>query len=187
MDVMGNNGSQTSLETANLPAENYQASPGTVKVDYKGEETLTYAGEEFHTTARGAKEMLDKFGVAIIPNVLTPEECSQMNDGMWSTAEHLTSKLDLPVRRSDPTTYASLLKLKPIDGAGLFHDFGWKHAQYVWDARGNPKVGEAFEEIFGTKDLLVSIDGANCGLTSLIEDPCSTKAEKGLFTGRLFF
>ena len=108
---MGNNGSQTSLETANLPAENYQASPSTVKVDYEGEETLTYAGEEFHTTACGAKAMLDKFGIAIIPNVLTPEECSQMNDGMWSTAEHLSSKLDLPVRNG-PALGVRAQKLK---------------------------------------------------------------------------
>ena len=145
---------------------------------------LTYAGEEFYTTSEGIRATLEKYGIAIIPNVLTEEECSKMNEGMWSTAEHVTSKMEVPVKRSDPSTYASLFELKPKDGAGLFHDFGWNHAQYVWDIRSNDKVFETYRNIFGTKDLLVSIDGVNCGLGPLIEDPKYKREEIGLFTGK---
>ena len=88
------------------------------------DEKLTYAGEEFYTNVQGVRATLEKYGIAIIPNVLSEEECIRMNEGMWSTVEHVTSKMEVPVQRSDPSTYASLFKLKPMDGAGLFHDFG---------------------------------------------------------------
>ena len=48
------------------------------------------------------------------------------------------------------------------------------NAQYVWDIRSNPKVIETYEEIFGTKDLLVSFDGINCGLGPLIKGEFSS-------------
>ena len=154
----------------------------TTKIQY-GKEILTYTGEEFYTTPKGAKTMLEKFGIAIIPNVLTPEECKKMNEGMWKTAEHLTSKMEIPLERSEPSTHFSVAKLFPKDG-GLFQHFGWAHAQYVWDVRSNPKVMETYEEIFNTKDLLVSFDGINCGLGPLIEDPKITNAQKGMFEGK---
>ena len=37
-------------------------------------ETLTYTGNQFHTTPSGAKEMLEKYGIAIIPDRLNSEE-----------------------------------------------------------------------------------------------------------------
>ena len=82
------------------------------EVKYENQ-TLTYAGEEFYTTPQGAKAMLEKYGLAIIPSILTEEECRKMNEGMWSTAEYLTSKMEVPVNRSDPSTYFSLVKLFP--------------------------------------------------------------------------
>ena len=51
----------------------------TTQITYL-KETLTYGGEEFYTTPKGAKAMLEKFGIAIIPNVLTLEECKKMNE-----------------------------------------------------------------------------------------------------------
>ena len=82
------------------------------EVKYENQ-TLTYAGEEFYTTPQGARAMLKKYGLAIIPSILTEEECRKMNEGMWSTAEYLTSKMEMPVNRSDPSTYFSLVKLFP--------------------------------------------------------------------------
>ena len=53
----------------------------------------------------------------------------------------------------------------------------------MWDTRSNEKVIETYGHIFGTKDLLVSFDGINCGVGPLIEDPKYTKAQIGLFSG----
>ena len=148
-----------------------------------GEETLTFAGEEFYTSPKGAKAMLEKYGLAIIPDRLTPEECQQMNEGMWNTAEYLTSKLSKPLKRSDPSTYYSVINLLPKDG-GLFQKYGWGHAQYVWDVRSHPKVAEVFEEVYGTKELLVSFDGINCGLGPVINDPKILPEQKGMYQGK---
>ena len=53
---------------------------------------------------------------------------------------------------------------------GLIWSWGWGHAQYVWDIRSHSKVGEIFENIYDTKELLVSFDGINCNLGALMSD-----------------
>ena len=67
------------------------------KIIFKGEK-LNYAGKQFYTTPKDVKALLEQKGIAIIPNVLDENECHQMNEGMWKTAEYLTSKLDNPFR-----------------------------------------------------------------------------------------
>ena len=41
--------------------------------------------ERYITTPENLKETLQEYGVAIIPGVLNPEECSQIASGMWDT------------------------------------------------------------------------------------------------------
>ena len=65
--------------------------------------------------------------------------------------------------------------------SGLIQNWGWGHAQYVWDVRSNPKVAEVFEEVFETKDLLVSFDAINCGLGALIP---SNSSQIGIYNGQ---
>ena len=143
-------------------------------------ETLTYCGEKYIAAdEKEAKLLLEKFGVAVIPDRLTQQECEQMNDGMWSTVEHLTSQLAQPVVRSKSSTYRSVFELMPKAG-GLFQHWGWGHAQYVWDVRSHPKVATIFEHIFNTTELLVSFDGVNCGLGPLLTGTRS----KGLYKGK---
>ena len=137
-----------------------------IKVDY---EILKYTGEQFHTVPKNAKAFLEKQGIAIIPNVLDENECLQMNEGMWQTVEYLTSKLKKPLVRSDTNTYDSLSLLED-ESPGLIWNWGWGHAQYVWDVRSHNKVGEVFENIYNTNDLLVSFDAINCNLGALMPD-----------------
>ena len=143
-------------------------SASITEVVLKGE-ILTYTGEQFHTLPKDAKAFLQKQGIAIIPNVLDENECHQMNEGMWQTVEYLTSKLQKPLVRSDSNTYDSLSFLED-EPPGLIWSWGWGHAQYVWDIRSHSKVGEIFENIYDTKELLVSFDGINCNLGALMSD-----------------
>ena len=138
------------------------------KIIFKGEK-LNYAGKQFYTTPKDVKALLEQKGIAIIPNVLNENECHQMNEGMWKTAKYLTSKLENPLIPSDPSTYDSLSFLED-EPPGLIWSWGWGHAQYVWDVRSNAKVGEVFENIYDTDDLLVSFDGINCNLGALTSD-----------------
>ena len=141
-----------------------------VPVSYAGVELLYEEGGRYDCAApEEVPAMLQRYGVAVLPALLTPEECAAMNDGMWATCARLTSGLAVPLRRGDPSTYRSLFDLAPLHG-GLFQHFGWGHAQYVWDVRGNPKVAAAHAAVHGCvpEDLLVSFDGVACALGALL-------------------
>ena len=144
-------------------------------------EILTYSSKKYLSKdEEEVKQKLTKYGVAILPDRLTEEECAKMNEGMWSTVEYLTKNLPTPVKRAEKETYRSLFELQPKSG-GLFQSWGWGHAQYVWDVRSNPKVATVFEKLYKTPDLLVSFDGVNCGLGALLPD---NTHHKGLYTGK---
>jgi hypothetical protein len=123
---------------------------------------MEYEYKKYETTIDGLRETLTKYGVAIIPNVLTPEECKQMEDGMWNSLETITKKFEVPINRKKPKTWDSFYDLMPTHSMLLQH---WKigHAQFVWDLRQNQKVLDIQENFWGVdaKDLLVSFDAAS--------------------------
>jgi hypothetical protein len=43
----------------------------------------------------------------------------------------------------------------------MYHSYAISHEKFVWDARLEPGVLDAFSKIWGTDDLLVSFDGIN--------------------------
>lgn len=108
----------------------------------------------------GVKEMIEKYGVAIVPNVLDEAECDRMVSGIWDYFEHITSKWTIPINRNDSKTWREIYKLYP-NHSMLFQFFGIGHAQCVWDLRQNEKIVEIFAGIWECKkeDLLVSFDG----------------------------
>lgn len=129
-----------------------------------------YEGVKYECTIDGLKETLDKYGVAVLPSLLSAAEQTAMNGGMWQAIEYYASGLAKPVRRDNPRTYASLFDLSPCHG-GLFQHFSWGHQQYVWDVRQNPKIIEPFANLWGTDDLRTSFDGVNCGIGALMHRP----------------
>ena len=108
----------------------------------------------------GVKEMIEKYGVAIIPGVLDASECERMVSGIWDYFEHITSGWEVPIRRNDSDTWKGIYKLYPMHSM-LFQYFGIGHAQCVWDLRQNEKIVDIFSQIWGCEkeDLLVSFDG----------------------------
>jgi hypothetical protein len=151
----------------------------TVQITSKGA-TLTYGNEGLVAdNPKDVLKILKEKGVAVYRGVLNEEECRAMNDGMWDTAEHLTSGLAQPLKRDDPETYKSVFNLVPKHG-GLIQEFEWGHAQYVWDVRQNKKVGAVYRELYGQKTpLLTSFDGVNVSLGSVM--PKGKK--RGMFRG----
>ena len=106
------------------------------------------------------RETVEKYGVAIVPNLLDEDECESMVSGMWDYFEHVTSEWDNPIDRNDTDTWKEIYKLYPSHSM-LFQYFGVGHAQCVWDLRQNPKIVEVFAKIWNCKkdELLVSFDG----------------------------
>lgn len=105
---------------------------------------------------------LDKYGVAIIPNILNAQECENMKQGMWNYLETLTKNMEIPITKNNPQTWKTFKELYPKHSMLLQH---WSvgHSQFIWDVRSNHKVIAPFEKIWNTpkEDLLVSFDGAS--------------------------
>lgn len=47
---------------------------------------------------------------------------------------------------------------------GLYFKYGIGHEQFVWDLKSEPGLVDKFEQVWGTKELLVSYDGINLSL-----------------------
>jgi hypothetical protein len=123
--------------------------------------TPPYKYEEYKAeTDAQLKENLEKYGVAVVPNVLNEKECGEMFDGMMGDVEHITQDFDVPFKRDDYSTWRSWLELAPLHSMLQQH---WKlgHTQTIWNLRQNPKIIKPFENIWQTpaRDLLSSFDG----------------------------
>ena len=59
--------------------------------------SLHYKYEAYVCTKETLKKTLEKYGVAIIPSVLTDEECNEMVSGMWDYFEHLSQEWEKPI------------------------------------------------------------------------------------------
>lgn len=131
---------------------------------------------EFITTPEKLREILSRYGVAVIPSVLNAAEVEQFRNGAWDYIEHATSAMETPVQRGDPLTWKSFYNLGSKRGMLLQH-YGVGQAQFLWDLRQNPKIVSIFETFWGTSDLLVSFDGTSIAL------PHET-TNKGHFVGK---
>lgn len=125
----------------------------------------TYRERKYNTTPENLKYTIDKYGVAVIPNVLTQQECETSLSEMWSYFEHITKSWNLPLNRNNPNSYVQFYKLFPLHSMLIQH-FQIGHAQFAWNLRQNPKIVKIFADFYDTrkKDMLVSFDGASLHL-----------------------
>jgi hypothetical protein len=123
---------------------------------------FTYEYSKYITTSDRLRETIEEFGVAIIPSVLTEEECQDMETGMWYTLEDWTQHWDVQIRRDNPESWKYIKHLFP-NHSMLIQHFGLGHAQFIWNLRQNPKCIEPFAKLWNCEpeDLLVSFDAAS--------------------------
>ena len=140
-----------------------------VNVKSKGVD-LRYGNEGFIAkTPEEVQAIVAEKGAAILLDAITPEECNAFREGMLRSAEELTSLLETPFKRDDPSTFGSIFKLAPNHG-GLFQHHNWGHIQEVWDLRQNPKLAASHAAFHGCKidDMLTSFDGVNFSAGALM-------------------
>lgn len=113
------------------------------------------------------KEKLEKYGVAIIENVINDEECENMKSGFWDYLEFLTKNTVGEMDRNNRKTWRNLKYLFPKHGMLIQH-FGIGHAEFSWKLRQNPNIYNIFSEFWEVEpeELLVSFDGASIHLPS---------------------
>ncbi|MBS1586350.1 MAG: hypothetical protein JSS82_12475 [Bacteroidetes bacterium] len=115
--------------------------------------------DEFTTTIEGARAMLDRHGVAVIPGVMSDRECSEASLQLWGEFELHCHHMPRPLKRSDPTTWKECLTALLPKHDMLFQS-GINHCQTAWDVRQHPTVDECFKAVHNTKEqMLVSFDG----------------------------
>jgi len=131
--------------------------------------TPVYEYEKYKCTSEKLWSTLQKYGVAVIPSVLSQDECKAMVDGMWDTLEYITQNFDPeqtgggPIDRNDETTWRSFYDLFPLHSMLVQH-WGIGHAQYIWSLRQNPKILKIWTDFWGLKspeELLVSFDAVS--------------------------
>ena len=126
-----------------------------------------YEYEKYITTPENVMETIARFGVAIVPSLLSEEECTNMANGMWDTLETISQTWETPISRDNPESWKNLRKLFPLHSMLLQH---WSigHSQFIWNLRQNPKCVEIFAKIWdcSPSELLVSFDGASFHMPS---------------------
>jgi hypothetical protein len=108
--------------------------------------------------AATVREVLEEHGVAVIPNILTSEECTMLEAMMWDWLRDLWADDADRISHDAPQTWPNLQKLKPLH-AGLLQHWGVGQTPQAWYVRAHPNVRRVFEEIWGTPELLSSFDG----------------------------
>lgn len=120
----------------------------------------TYECERYCTTVDGLRDTLNRYGVAIIPRVLSEEECRAIFSGIWDFFESISSRWPEKISRDDEESWKQIYSLFPLHSM-LFQYWNCGHSQVCWDVRQNPRIVEIFARFWGVdaNDLLVSFDG----------------------------
>jgi ectoine hydroxylase-related dioxygenase (phytanoyl-CoA dioxygenase family) len=124
--------------------------------------SVIYEYEKYISTLDNVTETLEQYGVAIIPSILSDEECAEMEQGMWNTLETWSKTWETPITKNNPESWKGIRDLFPKHSM-LIQQFSLGHAQFIWNLRQNPKCINIFAKIWNCtpEELLVSFDAAS--------------------------
>ncbi|GHJ86513.1 hypothetical protein NliqN6_2915 [Naganishia liquefaciens] len=97
-------------------------------------------------------------GYVVMRNAISTEDAAKYAD----KAQEWLEGFNMGYKRDDPATWKK--DNIPKQWNGIYSLFSFAHAQWVWDIKTEPRWVEAFEKIWGTKELLVSYDGGNLSI-----------------------
>ena len=104
------------------------------------------------TDLANLKDTLDKYGVAVLTNVFTPEECDTTRQKIF---KYLEKEHDIV----EPDDFE---KLKPIQG-GMLHNFGISLLPEILDMKTDERTVEPFRKIWNEQEMTTSLDGMFIG------------------------
>ena len=97
----------------------------------------------YETILDNVNNYLDKCGVAVLPNILTEEECIYFRNQIWDEINHVTqNRFNL----NNSETWNEFYNFNPVHSM-LLHHFSLGHMQAIWDIRQHLKVYQVFEKI----------------------------------------
>ncbi|EHA46828.1 hypothetical protein MGG_08779 [Pyricularia oryzae 70-15] len=107
------------------------------------------------------RDDLVRDGYAVIKGAVPRENALKYADKMLGLVESFGLGYD----RKDPSTVHPD-KLPVINEKGMLLNYAAPHEDFVWAIRSERGVVEAFEQVYGTEDLLVSFDAINYGFAN---------------------
>ena len=116
--------------------------------------------KEYYCSLDDVHHYLEKYGVAVVSDVVSKPECKKNANLAWKEFNKLTSEMENPIDKKNPATYKTIFEFYPLHAMLLQH-FGIGHMQFVWNIRQNINVAKVFAKLWGcsTKELLCSFDG----------------------------
>jgi len=99
---------------------------------------------------------LDRDGFVVVKGVVTKEKAAEYA----KAGEDWLEGFKLGYKRDDPSTW-DVKNLPKHNKGGLYSQFSFAHAQFVWDAKLEPKIIELFQKVWGTDEITVSFDGGS--------------------------
>ena len=120
---------------------------------------MSYSFKKYITDSELLAYKLKKYGVAIIPNVISEEECESTVSKIWDYFEKITETWENPINRNDEKSWKGFYELYPKHSM-LFQHWSIGHNQASWDLRQNPKIVDIFSKFWKVEPnkLLVSFD-----------------------------
>ncbi|KAL1306883.1 hypothetical protein AAFC00_005530 [Neodothiora populina] len=102
------------------------------------------------------RDELFRDGVVVVKGAIAKERAQDYVDEMFKWAEKFPYGFD----KNDKSTWTPEHLPAHIKG-GMYGGYGCQHEKFMWEARQEPGVLEAFAKVWGTDELLVSFDGFN--------------------------
>lgn len=100
-------------------------------------------------------QILGKYGMVVVTDVLTSEECDFYTSQIVQTVTKLSDGVD----HTDLSTWKDN-RLMPQVSPGVFN-CGIGNTRAVWSVRLNPKVKQVYAQAYGTDDLISSVEMIN--------------------------
>ena len=116
------------------------------------------------TTLDDLTKTLDEYGVAVLPNVITEQECDDLRKKMF---DYLAKEFQVV----EPDDYE---KLKPLRGM-MLKSYGIALRPEILELKTDERVINAFRRIWNEQDLSTSFDAITIG------PPPEKRAKKGFF------
>jgi len=102
---------------------------------------------------------LERDGFVLVKGVVSKEKVAEYA----KAGEDWLEGFNLGYKRDDPSTW-DVKNLPRHQRGGLYSQFSFSHAQFVWDAKSEPGIVNLFETLYGTDKLTVSFDGGSLAI-----------------------
>jgi len=119
-------------------------------------EILPYSPPKFPEMDHTALEYLQQNGYVVLSGMASPDQIAEAEDIFWASTQDWYKD----VKRTNVHSWTNEnWECVANTASGVVSNSGSAHLPFMWYVRGLPKIKQAFANIWGDDDLLVSFDG----------------------------